>query len=72
MGFEADAIEPITGQTYSRKVDAQVVCALAGIADLSVPIVLERRGGEVGERVGDLLGQLEQLLVGGRCRAGQQ
>ncbi|UCG17141.1 MAG: adenylosuccinate lyase [Phycisphaerales bacterium] len=24
--------EPITGQTYSRKVDAQVVCALAGIA----------------------------------------
>ena len=24
--------EPVTGQTYSRKVDAQVVCALAGIA----------------------------------------
>lgn len=30
MGFEA--VEPITGQTYSRKVDAQVVCALGGIA----------------------------------------
>lgn len=30
MGF--DEIEPITGQTYSRKVDAQVVCTLAGIA----------------------------------------
>ncbi|MCH8966114.1 MAG: adenylosuccinate lyase [Planctomycetes bacterium] len=25
-------IEPITGQTYSRKVDAQVVCGLGGIA----------------------------------------
>ncbi len=25
-------IEPITGQTYSRKVDAQIVCALGGIA----------------------------------------
>jgi len=30
--FGFDACEPITGQTYSRKVDAQVVCALAGIA----------------------------------------
>jgi len=30
MGFEQ--VEPITGQTYSRKVDAQVVCALGGIA----------------------------------------
>ena len=30
MGFEE--VEPITGQTYSRKVDAQVVCALGGIA----------------------------------------
>ncbi len=25
-------VEPVTGQTYSRKVDAQAVCALAGIA----------------------------------------
>jgi len=30
MGF--DLIEPVTGQTYSRKVDAQIVSALAGIA----------------------------------------
>jgi len=30
--FGFSAVEPVTGQTYSRKVDAQVVCALAGIA----------------------------------------
>jgi adenylosuccinate lyase len=30
MGF--DLVEPVTGQTYSRKVDAQIVSALAGIA----------------------------------------
>ena len=30
MGFQQ--VEPITGQTYSRKVDAQVVCTLGGIA----------------------------------------
>jgi len=30
FGFEN--VEPVTGQTYSRKVDAQVVCALAGVA----------------------------------------
>ena len=30
--FGFDLVEPITGQTYSRKVDAQVVCTLAGIA----------------------------------------
>ena len=30
LGF--DACEPVTGQTYSRKVDAQVFAALAGIA----------------------------------------
>ncbi len=30
MGF--DLIEPVSGQTYSRKVDAQIVSALAGIA----------------------------------------
>ncbi len=30
MGFAE--VEPITGQTYSRKVDAQVVCSLAGVA----------------------------------------
>jgi len=30
MGF--DKVEPVTGQTYSRKVDAQIVCDLAGIA----------------------------------------
>jgi len=30
--FEFDQVEPITGQTYSRKVDAQSVCTLGGIA----------------------------------------
>ncbi len=30
--FGFDRVEPITGQTYSRKVDAQVVAALGGIA----------------------------------------
>jgi adenylosuccinate lyase len=30
MGFAA--VEPVTGQTYSRKVDAQVVSVLAGVA----------------------------------------
>jgi adenylosuccinate lyase len=31
MGF--DAVEPVTGQTYSRKVDRQVLDALAGLAE---------------------------------------
>lgn len=30
--FGFDQVEPVTGQTYSRKVDAQVAAALAGIA----------------------------------------
>jgi len=30
--FEFDKIDPVTGQTYSRKVDAQVVSALANVA----------------------------------------
>jgi len=30
--FDFSEVEPITGQTYSRKVDAQVACTLAGIA----------------------------------------
>ena len=30
--FNFKLVEPITGQTYSRKVDAQAVCALGGIA----------------------------------------
>ena len=30
--FEFEQVEPITGQTYSRKVDAQIVGALGGIA----------------------------------------
>lgn len=30
FGFEQ--VEPVTGQTYSRKIDAQVVCTLGGIA----------------------------------------
>jgi adenylosuccinate lyase len=31
MGF--DVVEPVTGQTYSRKVDSQIVAALAGICE---------------------------------------
>lgn len=30
--FDFDKVEPVTGQTYSRKVDAQVVCTLGCIA----------------------------------------
>ncbi len=30
--FDFNRVEPITGQTYSRKVDAQVVCTLGGMA----------------------------------------
>lgn len=30
--FDFKLVEPITGQTYSRKVDAQAVCALGGVA----------------------------------------
>ncbi len=30
--FDFKRIEPVTGQTYSRKVDAQIICALAGVA----------------------------------------
>lgn len=30
--FGFDGVEPVTGQTYSRKVDAQIAAALAGIA----------------------------------------
>lgn len=30
--FDFDQVEPVTGQTYSRKVDAQMVCTLGGIA----------------------------------------
>src|SRR5256885_13879372 len=30
MGFES--VYPVTGQTYSRKIDAQVLSALSGIA----------------------------------------
>jgi adenylosuccinate lyase len=33
MGF--DAVHPVTGQTYSRKLDSQVVSTLAGIAESS-------------------------------------
>jgi adenylosuccinate lyase len=31
MGF--DAVEPVTGQTYSRKVDSQIVSSLAGLCE---------------------------------------
>ena len=32
MGFAPDAVVPVSGQTYSRKVDAQVLNVLSGIA----------------------------------------
>ncbi len=32
MGFEANQVVPVSGQTYSRKVDAQVLSTLSGIA----------------------------------------
>lgn len=32
MGFAPDAVVPVSGQTYSRKVDAQVLSVLSGIA----------------------------------------
>ncbi len=32
MGFEADQVTPVSGQTYSRKVDSQVLSTLSGIA----------------------------------------
>ncbi len=32
MGFEADRVTPVSGQTYSRKVDSQVLSTLSGIA----------------------------------------
>jgi len=30
--FGFDDVEPVTGQTYSRKVDAQIICSLGGVA----------------------------------------
>lgn len=33
FGFGFERIVPVSGQTYSRKVDSQVLCALAGIAE---------------------------------------
>jgi len=30
--FDFNEVEPVTGQTYSRKVDAHIVCSLGGIA----------------------------------------
>ena len=32
MGFDREAVIPVSGQTYSRKVDAFILNALAGIA----------------------------------------
>lgn len=41
MGF--DAAYPVTGQTYSRKVDAQVIAALSGIAQSSAKAATDLR-----------------------------
>src|SRR5262249_25187221 len=53
MGFEA--VEPVTGQTYSRKVDAQIVTTLAGIGTsahkMATDIRLLAHEGEVLEPI---------------------
>jgi adenylosuccinate lyase len=41
MGF--NAVEPVTGQTYTRKVDVQVVSALAGICESSHKMATDLR-----------------------------
>jgi adenylosuccinate lyase len=41
MGFER--IQPVTGQTYSRKIDSQVVKVLAGIGESAVKIATDIR-----------------------------
>lgn len=43
MGFSADAIVPVSGQTYSRKVDAQVLNVLSGIAQSAMKFANDMR-----------------------------
>ena len=43
MGFEPKAVIPVSGQTYSRKVDAFVLNALAGIGQSCMKFATDLR-----------------------------
>lgn len=43
MGFAPDAVVPVSGQTYSRKVDAMVLNALSGIAQSAMKFANDLR-----------------------------
>ena len=43
MGFEKDQVAPVSGQTYSRKVDAQVLATLSGIAQTASKFATDLR-----------------------------
>ena len=43
MGFEPEQIVPVSGQTYSRKVDSMVLNALAGIAQSAMKMATDIR-----------------------------
>lgn len=43
MGFAADAVVPVSGQTYSRKVDTQVLDMLSGIAQSAMKFANDMR-----------------------------
>ena len=43
MGFAPDAVVPVSGQTYSRKVDAQVLNVLSGIAQSAMKFANDMR-----------------------------
>ena len=43
MGFAPDAVVPVSGQTYSRKVDAQVLNVLSGIAQSAMKFANDLR-----------------------------
>ena len=42
-GMEFDAVVPVSGQTYSRKVDAQIVATLSGIAQSAMKFANDMR-----------------------------
>ena len=43
MGFDPKAVVPVSGQTYSRKVDAFILNALAGIGQSCMKFASRRR-----------------------------
>ena len=51
MGFAPDAVIPVSGQTYSRKVDAIILNALAGIAQSCYEV--RHRHAPAGQLQGD-------------------